>query len=117
VLHPLPGGGVLLDTPGMRELALYAQDGEQPEALGEVVDPIEALAKKCRFRDCTHGAEPGCAVRAELDAEALRDWEKLTRELAWQEQRQDTGQKQRTKRRWKSISKAQRAKRRFEGGC
>jgi len=113
VLHPLPGGGVLLDTPGMRELALYAQD-EAPASAGEPVDPIEALAAKCRFRDCSHGAEPGCAVRAELDADELRDWDKLNRELAWQEQRQNAGEKQRTKRRWKSIAKAQRARRRFE---
>jgi ribosome biogenesis GTPase len=116
VLRPLAGGGVLLDTPGMRELALYAQLDDEAADDENFVDPVEALAAQCRFRDCTHHSEPGCAVRAQLRADELRDWEKLSRELGWQEQRQNAGLRHRTKRRWKSITKAQRARRRFEDG-
>lgn len=114
VLHPLPGGGVLLDTPGMRELALYARSENEASEEAPYVDPVEALASQCRFRDCRHQSEPGCAVRAQLDPDELRDWEKLNRELEWQQGRRDAGERQRAKRRWKSISKAARARRRFE---
>lgn len=58
----LPSGGLLIDTPGMRELALYDQEG-----LDMVFSDIEALAGSCRFRDCTHRGEPGCAVREAVD--------------------------------------------------
>lgn len=67
VLLPLPQGGCLIDTPGMRELKLV---GEEDLSDG-VFDDIEALAADCRFRDCAHGAEPGCAVQAALDADEL----------------------------------------------
>ena len=74
-LYPLPGGAWLLDTPGMRELRL----GEAAEGLAEVFDDIERLAGQCRFRDCSHDREPGCAVRAavdtgELDLRRLQNW-------------------------------------------
>ncbi len=66
-LLPLPQGGCLIDTPGMRELKLTG-DESVAEAL---FDDIEALAAQCRFRDCRHGAEPGCAIRQALDDETL----------------------------------------------
>ncbi len=56
----LPSGGVLIDTPGMRSLALEESD------VGAVFPEIEEIARKCRFRDCAHAREPGCAVRAAL---------------------------------------------------
>lgn len=66
-LIPLPSGGCLIDTPGMRELKLT---GEEDLAEASFED-IESLALECRFGDCAHAAEPGCAVRAALDSGAL----------------------------------------------
>jgi ribosome biogenesis GTPase len=77
----VPGGGVLIDTPGMRELQLWDAAEGMAQAFGE----IEQLAAKCKFRDCKHEGEPGCAVRGavetgELDAERLESFHKLARE-------------------------------------
>ena len=66
-LIQLPSGGCLIDTPGMRELKLT---GDEDLAVSSF-DDIEALALECRFGDCAHGAEPGCAVRAALEAGTL----------------------------------------------
>lgn len=89
-LVPLPGGGLLLDTPGMRELGLPA-DGD---GLAGAFEDVESLARLCRFRDCRHESEPGCAVRAaiasgELDAARFESYLKLQRELAWRARRRD----------------------------
>jgi ribosome biogenesis GTPase len=78
----LPAGGLVLDTPGMRELQLW----ESAEGLGEAFTDVEALAARCRFSDCAHLREPGCAVRdairrGELPAERYASYEKLKREL------------------------------------
>ncbi len=72
-LIPLPGGGALIDTPGMRELQLWASE----ESVDEAFDEIAALAAHCRFADCSHGSEPECAVRAALESGALAEdrWE------------------------------------------
>lgn len=80
-LHPLAEGGLLLDTPGMRELQLFV--GEQ--SIEETFADVGALAANCRFADCAHGNEPGCAVRAALeagtlDARRLENYGKLLRE-------------------------------------
>ncbi|MBU8542618.1 MULTISPECIES: ribosome small subunit-dependent GTPase A [Roseomonadaceae] len=79
----LPGGGLILDTPGIREVGLIDAD----EGLSTVFDDIEALARNCRFSDCGHGNEPGCAVRAaledgRLDAQRWAHFQKLSAELA-----------------------------------
>jgi ribosome biogenesis GTPase / thiamine phosphate phosphatase len=63
----LPGGGVLIDTPGMRELQPWDDEG----GLQRVFDDVEAIATDCRFRNCTHDGEPGCAVREAIDAGRL----------------------------------------------
>src|SRR5262249_18750026 len=81
-LVPLPGGGLVLDTPGMRELQLW----EASDGLDAAFDEIGELAARCRFADCAHGNEPGCAVRAALadgtlDAERFESWRKMQREL------------------------------------
>jgi len=76
-LHRLPGGACVIDTPGVRTLR---PDGDE-SALAESFSDIEALAATCRFRDCQHGAEPGCAVRAGVDADRLRNYQKLLREM------------------------------------
>ena len=82
-LIPIPSGGLLLDTPGLREVQLWA-DGQDLEA---AFTDVEALAQQCRFRDCRHGEEPGCAVRSALEAgklepERYRNYEKFKRELS-----------------------------------
>ena len=64
---PLPGGGVLIDTPGMREFQLWSGGG----AVDESFEDIVALAADCRFRDCGHDTEPDCAVRAAVEAGEL----------------------------------------------
>ena len=81
-LFLLPGGGILLDTPGMRELQLWADE----EALDSTFPEVSELAAGCRFADCSHGGEPGCAVGAaladgSLTAERYDAWRKLQREL------------------------------------
>jgi ribosome biogenesis GTPase len=78
----LPNGGILIDTPGMREIEIWGdQDG-----LSRAFDDIEDLASKCRFNDCSHATEPGCAVRealenGELDKDRYQNYLKLQKEL------------------------------------
>ena len=76
-LHRLPGGACVIDTPGIRTLR---PDGDEA-ALAEAFADIEALGAQCRFRDCRHGLEPGCAVREGIDADRLRNYQKLLREM------------------------------------
>ena len=84
MLHPLPGGGAVVDTPGLREVGMWGLD---PDALDLCFPELRPYLNNCRFRDCTHAVEPGCAVRAALEAgevSAAR-WEsylKLRAELA-----------------------------------
>jgi ribosome biogenesis GTPase len=108
-LLELPGGGVLIDTPGMRELGLV-DDGGGVEAS---FDDVAALAAACRFGDCSHGSEPGCAVQAaiadgELDPGRLASYHKLQRELAAAERRGNPLAQARERQRWKVIHAAQR---------
>ncbi len=82
-LHLLDGGGVLVDTPGIREVGIFAD----PEAVAETFPDIEALTERCRFRNCAHQREPGCAVLAAvadgtLDAGRLANWRALEAEAA-----------------------------------
>jgi ribosome biogenesis GTPase len=84
-LIPLPGGGAVLDTPGLRAVGLY----DTGAGLDLVFADIEQLATGCRYADCGHGAEPGCAVLAavatgELSARRLDSWRRLHQELAWE---------------------------------
>lgn len=106
-LLPLPGGALLLDTPGLREVGLWLGDGE----LGGLFPEIEALAGGCRFRDCTHEREPGCAVRAavdagELDAARLASFRQLAAEQAALRRRVDEGAAREERRRWRAIHRA-----------
>ena len=91
-LFMLPGGGLLLDTPGMREFALFADDDTELGSSG--FPELDALASLCRFRDCGHSSEPGCAVLAAVAegtvlAERLEQAGKFERELSWQRERHD----------------------------
>jgi ribosome biogenesis GTPase len=111
----LPGGGVLLDTPGLRELGLVDDAGGLDAAFPE----LATFADSCRFRDCSHDGEPGCAVatavaRGDLDPNRLASYQRLQREIAAAEARRNPALGANTKRRWKTISKAVRAASRAE---
>ncbi len=100
-------GGMVIDTPGMRELQLWDDD----EGLQMTFDEIETLARNCRYRDCKHQGEPGCAVleavnAGELSAERLSSLHKLQRELAFLDRRDDPEGNLAEKRRWKNIHKS-----------
>ena len=108
-LLPLPGGGALIDTPGMRELQLWASQ----DSLDSTFAEIAALAAVCRFRNCSHVVEEGCAVQAaissgELEASRWQSYEKLRAEIAWHERQTDVQAAQALKRKWKRIHKAMR---------
>lgn len=80
----LPGSGLILDTPGMRTLALW--DAENGEGMERIFGEIEGIIKECRFSNCTHKSEPGCAIRAALRSGRLEEkkwinWQKLQKEI------------------------------------
>jgi ribosome biogenesis GTPase len=106
-LVALPCGAWLVDTPGMRAFAPWS--GE--DALDEVFADVAGAATRCRFRDCAHDREPGCAVRAEIDPGRRERWRALRAELAYLDRRDDPAAIAAEKRRWKSITKAQRSAR------
>ena len=106
----LPDGGLLIDTPGMRELQLW----EDTDALDDAFDDIRALAAECRFRDCGHDSEPGCAVRRaaetrRLSAARLDSFRRLRREREAARQRRDELARLEEHRRVKSAHRAMRA--------
>lgn len=112
----LPWGGALIDTPGMRELQLWAG----PDSLDAAFAEIAALAAGCRFRDCSHAVEDGCAVQAairagQLDAARWRSYRKLRAEIDWHESQTVAHAAQARKQKWKTIHKAMRARYRREG--
>jgi ribosome biogenesis GTPase len=107
-LLAFPGGGLLIDTPGLREIQLWDADQGIESAFGDV----EELAESCRFGDCRHQGEPGCAVeeaiaRGELAPERLESYRKLQRELYQIQVRQDQVARLREKQKVKAIHKAQ----------
>jgi ribosome biogenesis GTPase len=102
----LPDGGLLLDTPGMRELQLWA--GE--ESLDGTFEDVSALTGDCRFNDCAHESEPGCAIRAaladgSLPAERWESYRKLQRELRSLEIRRSKRLQSEERRRWRRVNK------------
>jgi ribosome biogenesis GTPase len=106
----LADGGLVIDTPGLRELGLWANGAGTAAAF----DDVAALAAECRFDDCRHRTEPGCAVLAALEdgrlpAERFSAWEKLQRELAWVERRTDPMAAANRRRHIRAMSKSIRA--------
>jgi ribosome biogenesis GTPase / thiamine phosphate phosphatase len=119
-LFVLPGGALLMDTPGLREMQLWdAEDG-----VAQVFADIDALATRCRFGDCRHEGEPGCAVQAALDAGTLErarleNRRKLLREQEFLRRKVDPEARQEHKDQWKLLHRAQRQKyeqRKKDGG-
>lgn len=107
----LPSGALILDTPGMRELALWDAEAGVAAAFAQTTAEVERLAVNCRFRDCAHGSEPGCAVQAALaegvlDADRLRSFQKLQRELAYAARREDPLTAAAERKRWAAVHKA-----------
>lgn len=107
-LVALPGGGLLIDTPGLRAVALFDDDG-----VDAAFADVASLAASCRFTDCGHSSEPGCAVLAAvetgaLDRDRLVSWDKLRREEAWQARRRDARAMAEEKARWKAVHIEQR---------
>ena len=110
----LPGGALLVDTPGLRELQLW--DGDLDGAFGDVL----AFAERCRFSDCAHDREPGCGIRAaiesgELEPARFASYRKLQRELAAIDARRDRRIGAERKRRWRQRARESRQARRHGG--
>jgi ribosome biogenesis GTPase len=115
-LIQLPSGALVIDTPGMRELQLWVADEGLEESFGDVT----ALFEHCRFADCAHDAEPGCAVKqaiedGTLDPERWESYRKLEAELAHLERRLDKRAMAEERRRWRSAGADGREARRLKG--
>ncbi len=105
-LIPLPGGALVLDTPGLRSLGVWDDAGME-----RTFADIEVLAAACRFNDCRHDREPGCAVRSAIDEGTLSVTRldarrKLEREIASQARRSSPAAAHAEKRRWAKLAKA-----------
>src|SRR5260370_2714480 len=110
-LLPLPGGALLMDTPGLREMQLWDAEHGGAQAFAD----IDVLAAQCRFGDCRHEGEPGCAVLAALDAgtldqRRLENRRKLLREQEFLRRKVDPEARQEQKEQWKQIHRAARQK-------
>ena len=111
----LPSGALILDTPGMRELALWDAEAGLAAAFAETTAQVEEIARGCRVRDCAHDREPGCAVQAALaagtlDDERWRSFQKLQRELAHTVRKEDPLAASAERKRWAAIHKAARVR-------
>jgi ribosome biogenesis GTPase len=109
-LTVLPGGGLLLDTPGLRGVQLWAADEGLDRAFADLVE----LAEQCRFRDCRHAGEPGCAIAAAVadgtvSARRVASHAALRHEVGWLRDRYDARQRAEQRRQWRQLSKAVRA--------
>ena len=105
-MHIIPQGGLVIDTPGLRELSLWGSD----EAISSTFDDIQKYAIRCRFADCRHQGEPGCAVMEALDSGEL-DWSryqsyvKLQKEMAYISRKENLLEALEEKEKWKQIHK------------
>ena len=112
----LPGGGLVVDTPGLRELQLW----ESSDGLSETFSDVEELSTQCRFSDCAHGTEPECAVQTALGDGTLpyvrwESYKKLQRELAHLERRLDKRLQAEERKRWAKVGAEGRANMRAKG--
>lgn len=102
----LPNGAAVIDTPGMREIQVWGDEDSLDSAFADISD----IAANCRFKDCRHDSEPGCAVRealrhGQIDMKHFKNYLQMQRELKHQLARQDGSAALEEKQRWKSISK------------
>ena len=102
----LPGGEILIDTPGLRELQLWDAEGGTEATFAD----IEQIAAGCRFSDCRHEQEPGCAVRValadgSLDAGRFGGWAKIQGELAFLARQQDVRLRIEERNKWKKVTR------------
>lgn len=105
-LHPVTGGGVFIDLPGIRALDLSASR----EAITDVFTEITELAQGCRFSDCSHEHEPGCAVKhavenGQMPERRLDAWDAIQREMAHEARKHDPVARAAEKAKWKAVSK------------
>jgi len=113
----LPKGGCIIDSPGLREIQVW--DAES--GIGETFEDVEALAKLCRFKDCRHENEPGCAVREALEVGRLNssrfeNYLKLRREQAYISRLQNKNEMTANKEKWKNIAKKMKAIEKADNG-
>ncbi len=113
----MPYGGLILDTPGMRELGMWDASG----GVSTAFEDVEDLAGQCKFSDCRHGNEPGCAIQAAIASGALPQerwlaYQKLQAELAYEHRREDPKAALENKRKWISIHKVGRARMKAKRG-
>jgi ribosome biogenesis GTPase len=101
-LVALPGGALLVDTPGLREVGLW-------DGAGAAFTDIDELAESCRFADCRHETEPGCAVRAAVGPDRIAAWRKLAREQAWVDDRRAAARERDRRHREITLSMRRRA--------
>ena len=116
-LMPTESGALLIDSPGMRSVSLW----EAEEGLGEAFADVESFAAQCRFNDCRHAGEPGCAVETaisdgRLPRSRLDSQRKLAREAAAQARKHDAGLSASERRRWKAIAVSSRRHTRLKYG-
>jgi ribosome biogenesis GTPase len=105
-LFLMPGGGLLIDTPGMREFQLW----DNSESLDTGFKDVEQIAESCRFNDCQHNGQPGCAIEDALNNGALSheryaSYEKLKKELAYMERKSDQVAQKAERNKWKQVTK------------
>ena len=110
-LVQLPGGGMIIDTPGLREAQLWEGD----DGLANLFEDIEELALGCRFTDCAHDSEPGCAIKVALadgtlDLARFNSYRKLQREVRAIAAKSDARIRIEERRKWKQLTMAGRAK-------
>ncbi|MCI0448602.1 MAG: ribosome small subunit-dependent GTPase A [Chlorobi bacterium] len=108
----VPGGGLIIDTPGMREIQLWEGGG----GLSELFEDIEQLSLECKFSDCRHESEPGCAVKeaiksGTLDPKRFKSYRKLQNEINYFERKQNVRAQLEEKKKWKKITNEARKKR------
>lgn len=112
----LPGGGMIIDTPGMRELQLW----NGADGMAQAFSDVEMLARDCRFHDCQHDNEPGCAVQAalaggDLDPERLANFRKLQKEMAYLARKEDRHAQIAERKKWKHATETGRERRLQKG--
>jgi ribosome biogenesis GTPase len=112
----IPGGALIIDTPGIRQLKLWTAD----EGLPSTFEDVEELAGECKFSDCRHESEPGCAIRraiasGELSSARFNSYLKLMRELRSLEVRKDARARSEERKKWRKIHRDYRARTKFSG--